>query len=269
MKVRRSFSLAYEHLGGLYLQKADYENALENNTRALEIRRKLSSDFPDNADLRRTLSVSYYNQGEILAKLNRYREATDCYQKDVEIAQSLLAKDPSNEQYRGDTAYGLLRIGDMFVQIGDYNQALLNYKKSQTMRTQDLTADPTNLWKRSSLIESYAKTGKTFSKMGQIELAKTEAAMTFSMMEKTEVEPENAAFRGFFAVTFMDLGETYKNLAEIKSISTVEQSKFNASSCEMYQKSADIMQDMTERKLMAENDEAEFNKLKIILEKCR
>jgi eukaryotic-like serine/threonine-protein kinase len=269
LKVRRSFSLAYEHLGGLFLQKADYENALENNTLALEIRQKLSSDFPDNADLRRTLSVSYYNQGEILAKLNRYPQAMDSYQKYTEIAQSLLAKDPSNEQYRGDTAYGLLRIGDMFVQSREYDQALLNYKKSQTMRTEDVTTDPTNLWKRSSLIESYAKIGKTLSKMGQVERGKAEAVSTFSMMEKTEVEPENAAFRGFFAVTFMDLGETYKNLAEIKSISSLEQSKFNASSCEMYQKSADIMQDMAERKMMAENDEAEFDKLKIILEKCK
>ncbi len=269
LKVRRSFSLAYERLGGLYLQTAEYENALKNNTIALEIRQKLSAEFPLNADFRRTLSVSYYNQGEILAKLNRYREAMDSYQKDTEIAQSLLAKDPNNEQYRGDTAYGLLRIGDMLVQLREYDQALLNYKKSQTMRTEDVTGDPTSLWKRSSLIESYAKIGKTLSKMGQIERAKTEAVATFSMMEKTEVEPENAAFRGFFAVTFMDLGETYKNLADIKSISSLDQSKFNASSCEMYQKSADIMQDMTEREMMVEDDEATFGKLKIILQKCR
>ena len=268
-KIRRIFSVAYEHIGGLFLQKGEYEKALENNTRALEIRQKLAANFPLNADYLRTVSVSYYNQGEILAKLLRYREAMQSYQKDLEIAQSLSAKDPSNEQYRGDIAYAMIRVGDMHFQIGDNSEAMSNYRKSQKMREEDVKADPTNLWKRSSLIESYAKVSKTLSKMGQIEAAKNEASSTFSLMEKTDVEPDNAAIREFFAETFMDLGETYGNLSTIKTVSADEKTKLNKSSCGMYQKASEILQDMTKREMMTKPDEERLEKLEPILEKCQ
>lgn len=268
-KFRRGLSVYYEHVGELYLQLGEYKKALENNSFALEIRQKLADDFPLNADYQRTVSVSYYNQGEILAKLLRYYEALQSYQKDLEIAETLSAKDPSNDEYRDDTAYALIRVGDILVQLSDNNQAMSNYRKSQKMREEDVKADSSNLMKRSSLIESYAKISKTLSKMGQIESAKSEALATFSLLGKTEVESDNAAIRGFFAETFIDLGETYTNLSNLKIISVDEKVKLNISACEMDQKAAEIMQDMTERNMMTKSDMERFDKLKPILDKCQ
>ncbi len=57
-KIRRTFSVTYEHIGMTQLLNGDFEKALENNRRALTIRAKLFADFPDNADYRRTVSVS-------------------------------------------------------------------------------------------------------------------------------------------------------------------------------------------------------------------
>jgi non-specific serine/threonine protein kinase/serine/threonine-protein kinase len=255
-KVQRQFSIGYEHLGGLYLQNGEFEKALTENTRALEIRRNLAEKNPLNADFQRVYAVSFYNQGEIQRNLSRFAEAQESYQKYLEISQNLLAKDPNNEQYRGDTAYGLIRIGDMQLELGKPEQALLNYQKSQKMRVEDVQKDEANLWKRSSLIESHSKISKAFSKMNQTNSAENEIKQTLDLMDKTEVKPDNALFRSFFAETYFELGEAYSNL------------KLTKLSCEMYQKSNEILQDMTNRKIMTKADDERFEKISKALRSC-
>jgi non-specific serine/threonine protein kinase/serine/threonine-protein kinase len=254
--TRRRFSISYEHIGSALQQMNDLPGALENNGKALAIRAALSADFPLNADHQRTLLVSYYNQGEILSLMRRWRDALDSYRKDLELARKLFTADPKNEQYRGDLAYALVREGDMMVRLGDPPNALVSYRKSEALRAADVQADSANLWKRSSLIEARAKICKTLAKSADAVSAAAQCEATFNLMQATTVDATNAAFRSFFADTYADLGEAFAVMAEKASLAAQERMKRWQSARDMYQRSADIWQDMARRGILTKVDAA-------------
>ncbi len=267
-KTRRAVSRSYEHLAGALLSNGDSEKALENNRRGIEIRRILSTDFPLNADYQRALAVSFYWEGRILSKTGRDGEALESYQKYLGIIEKLIAADPNNEVYRGDAAYGLISVGDMQMKLGDAAQAITGYRKAQTLRAGDVKADPTNLWKRSSLIEAHAKICKTLAKTGQAEIAKTECAITFSLMEKTKLEPTNAQDRSLFANTFSDIGEAYSTLAVRRQNNPDEQRKYWLAAREMYERSLQIWQDMRSRGILSSFNQEKPEAAAREIEKC-
>jgi non-specific serine/threonine protein kinase/serine/threonine-protein kinase len=255
-KMRRAFSTIYEHIATVLLSMGDLEKALENNQRALELRQTLTKDFPLNADYLRSLAVSYYWEGEILWPLQRHEEALNSYQKQVDIDEALLKKDPDNELYRGDLAYGLNRVGDLKFYIGSKADAIADFRRAQQIRSEDVKADPTNLWKRTSLIAIQSKLCKMFADTKQPEKAKTECMATLSLMEKTELEPTNAADRSLFADTYFDVGEAYSVL------------DVNQKSCEMYGKSLQIWQDLKQRGLLANNNLGKIETVSTRIAKC-
>lgn len=263
-KLRRATSTAYEHIATVILSMGNYDKALENNHRGLEIRQSLTKDFPLNADYLRALAVSYYWEGEILWKSGRTSEALENYQKDVDIVEKLFLKDPHNEVYRGDLAYGLNRVGDLQFELGKTTEAITNFQRSQTLRAEDVKADPTNLWKRTALIGTQSKICKALAKTGQAEKAKTECAVTLSLMEKTKLEPTNAADRSLFADTYSDLGEAYSVLAMKKSTS-LEGRQF---ACDMYKRSLEIWHDLQSRGLLSNDNLRKIQLASSDLEEC-
>ena len=250
-KMRRAFSVTYEHLATALLSTGDFEKALENNRRGLEIRQALTNDFPLNADYRRALSVSFYWEGEILSKMGRTREALESYQKDLDIVEKLLSADPTNEVYRGDLAYVLNRVGDMQFELGNAAQAITNYRRAQSIRVEDVKADPTNIWKRSSLIGTQAKICKALAETWQVESAKTECAITLSLMEETSLEPTNAQDRSLFADTYSDIGDVYSTIARRRKVNPDERRKNCKTAREMYERSLQIWQDMQNRGIIS------------------
>ena len=255
-KIRRAFSVSHEHLGTALLQKGDLENALAYNRKALDARAALSAEFPLNAEYRRTLLVSYYNEGEILAKMGRDREALESYRKDFAIVEELSAADQQNNQIRDDRAYAHIRIGDMLAKLGDFQEALANYRKCLDLRGEDVKADPSNLWKRASLIEAHAKTAKTLAKMPEPDAALAMCRETLSLMEKTPVEPTNAAVRGFFADTYVDLAEAYSALASGNDGAATNRKEQRQIACDMYRRSLEILNDMRNRAILSAADAA-------------
>jgi non-specific serine/threonine protein kinase/serine/threonine-protein kinase len=250
-RLRRSFSVTYEHIGTALLQTGELERALEHNRQALAARAALCADFPLNADYRRTLLVSYYNDGEILAKMGRDREALESYRMDLRIAEELSAADPKNSQYRDDRAYALIRIGDMLDKLREFPQALAHYRQSLELRREDVQGDPANLWKRASLIEAHAKIAKTLAGTDETQAALAESQETLALMEKTTLEPTNAAIRGFFADTFADLGEAHSMLAALGGAGSSDQRRI---ACNLYRRSLEIFQDLRQRAILSAAD---------------
>ncbi len=267
-KTRRAVSRSYEHLASTLLSNGDSDKALENNRRGIEIRQVLSNDFPLNADYLRALAVSFYWEGRILSKMERDGEALESYQKYLGIIEKLISADPNNEVYRGDAAYGLISVGDMQMKLGNAAQAITGYRKAQTLRAGDVKADPTNLWKRSSLIEAHAKICKTLAKIGQAESATTECATTFSLMEKTSLEPTNAQDRSLFANTYSDIGEAYWALALRRQNNFDEQRKYWLAAREMYERSLQIWQDMRSRGILSSFNREKPEAAARAIEKC-
>ncbi len=152
----------------------------------------------------------------------------------------------------------------MLAKIGDNEAALVNYRKSLEIRANDVKADPSNLWKRSSLIEAHAKICKTLARSGNVSAALAAAAETLALMNKTAVEPTNAAIRSFFGDTYSDVGEAYAALAlRQKSIAEGRRKYWN-SAREMYERSLQIWQDMQSRGILSNID---INKPEIIVRK--
>jgi len=249
--MRRAISVAYEHIGSALLQLEDLTGALENNTRALQIRTALAHDFPLNADHQRTLLVSYYNQGEILAGLGRIHEALDNYRKDVAIGEKRLRADPDNEQPRGDLAYGLVRVGDMRFKLGEYVAALDNYRHSQNLRARDVKSDATNLWKRASLIEAKAKICKTLAAQ-QSEEVEQPCSEVLAMMQATVLDAGNEAIRSFFADTYTDLAQAQTFLA--RSAAPDERRERLMTARGLYSRSLDIWRDLKRRNILSQAD---------------
>ena len=250
-KTRRAFSRACEHIASAFISTGELEKAFDYNRRGLEIRQSLVKDFPQNAYYPRALSVSFYWEGRILSNMGRTQEALQSYQNDLDIVEKLLLADPDNEAHRGDAAYALIEIGDLHSELNDTKQALANYRRAQTIRAGDVKADPTNLWKRSSLIEAYAKICKTLAKTGQAENAETECEITFSLMEKTSLEPTNVQDRSLFADSYSDIAEAYSTLASLRKDNLAERRKYWITARQMYERSFQIWQDLQNRGIIS------------------
>ena len=248
--VRWAVANTYEHIATVLISTGSLEKALENNHRGLEIRQSLTKDFPFNAHYLRALAVSFYWEGEILWKMRRQGEALASYQKDIDIVEKLFSQDPNNEVYRGDLSYGLNRVGDLQFELSDTANAVLNYTRSQILSAEDLKADPSSLWKRSSLIGTQAKLCKALAITKQFESAKKEFTATLSLMENTTLEPSNAADRSAFADAYFDLGEAYSVIAMKEPNSSPAIQK----SCEMYQSSLHIWQDLQDRRILSNDN---------------
>ena len=247
------------------ISTGDFDQALENNRRALEISQSLSKDFPLNADYLRALAVSYYWEGEILWKFERQREALESYRKDVDIVDKLFTEDPNNEVYRGDLAYGLRRVGDLQLVLGSTADSITNLHRTQSILSEDVKADPTSLWKRSSLIGTQSRICILLAKSGQAEKAKTECTLTFSLMEQTKLEPTNAADRSLFADSYFDLGEAYSMLAVKKSRDSQERQ----TACQMYRRSLEIWQDLKHRGIISKDNLEKIEQVSSQITTCK
>jgi serine/threonine protein kinase len=211
-QILRALSVVREQAGSALTVTGDLAGALAHHREALKLRERLAAASPLNADYKRTVLVSWYNIGEVLSMLGDTRQALDSYRRDLEIAEGLLAADPKNEEYRGDVAYASIRVGDMLAALGRPVGALGNYRRSLAMREADVRSDPTNLWKRSSLIEAHAKISGVLV-AGDPPAALAEANRTLALMEATDVDPQNAVIRSFFAETYANLGDVHAALA--------------------------------------------------------
>ena len=268
-RVRRSFSVAYEHEASALAALGDLPGALDRNRRARGLREELAAEFPLNADYLRTVDVSYYNEGEILAQMGRVGEALDSYLQDLHIARRLMSADPRNEQFRGDVAYAEIRVGDMFVRRGEPARALPSYHASMVLRAQDVKVDSANIWKRSSLIEAHAKTAKALALLGREQPALAEIDATRALMKATAVPRDEASILGFFADSYVDLGDAQATMSRADAIPALRREELCGAARELYRDALAIWSDMASRRILSAPDQAKPKAVERRLQLCR
>jgi eukaryotic-like serine/threonine-protein kinase len=218
--LQRGLSVVRELEGSAHMLAGDLEAALDRHRAALALRERIAAANPLNADYQRIVSVSWYNIGEVLSALGETEQALDSFRRDAAIVERLAAADPQNEQYRGDLAYAYIRVGDMLAKLGASAEALGSYRSSLELRAADVTRDPANLWKRGSLIEAHAKISSALLAVNPT-AARLEAEKALALMDETEIDPQNALFRSFFAHTYADIGDLHAQLARDSAEHTV------------------------------------------------
>ncbi len=213
VRVRRGYSVAYEHLGLLLFEMARFPEAVENVHRSVEVRRALVRDDPLNTDYRYITGIALYNEGEILAAMGRVREAEALYRENVTLHAELHRRDPASEQYRGGLAYAEVRVGDMLVRQGQDKAALPYFEKASSRRVGDVAADSTNLWKRAALIEADARIAQVMSRTGPPGRASELLDRVTAFMNRTRVDSTDAVIRSFVAETEGTLATAYVDVS--------------------------------------------------------
>jgi eukaryotic-like serine/threonine-protein kinase len=247
----RALSVALEQTGAAFMFEGDLPHALASHREALKLRQQLTATAPFNADYQRTVGVSWYNIGEVLAAQGKVRDALDSYQHQVDIASRLLGADHKNQEYRGDLAYSEVRVGDMLAQLHRTRGALASYRRSLPLREEDVHEDPSNLWKRSSLIEIHAKLSGVLATSDPA-AALVEAGKALSLMRSTQLDPQNAEIRSFFAQTYADLADIHMQLAAKEQAASAG-ARLRAAR-ELYRRGEEIWKSLDERAALSNED---------------
>ena len=108
----------FNYLGIAYMDKGDYEKAIEYYTRSLTIREKvLSKEHPD-------LATSYNNLGSFYWKSGDYDKAIDYHTKALTIREKVLG----NEHPDVGSSYN--NLGVAYADKGDYDKAIEYHSKA-------------------------------------------------------------------------------------------------------------------------------------------
>jgi non-specific serine/threonine protein kinase/serine/threonine-protein kinase len=122
--ITRMLGTTYGRIGNSLLENTDqYAEALQMNTRAYEIDRRMVEADPNNMLTRKLLAYSLIGMGDALVHLKRPQDAL---QKQIEAAKLLngiLDADPKNEEARYNVAYSLSEASATDILLGDLDTA--------------------------------------------------------------------------------------------------------------------------------------------------
>ena len=120
----------YNSLGRLYLHMNEFEQALEYQQKALEIKESLMSDHVMNAFI-------YADIANIYSTQEKFEEALEYHLKALELRNRFLPRDSHC------TAWSLYQVGKIFYHLNDLSMAREYYQKSLGIFR---TYAKTNLW---------------------------------------------------------------------------------------------------------------------------
>ena len=263
VRVRRGYSVAYEHLGMLLFDMAQFPAALENVHRAVELRRQLARDEPLNTDFRFITGIALYNEGEILAASGRTADAEARYRENLALHAALERSDPASEQYRGGLAYAEVRVGDMLARQGRHAEALAFFRQASARRIGDVTSDSANLWKRAALIEADARIAQTVARTGSPPQAAQLLGRVTAFMDGTTVDTSDAVIRTFFAETDGGLAGAWAALASRASGLKADACRHSA---RLFAKSTGTWADMARRGIASPLDSTKLRAMHLASE---
>ncbi|MDQ1351579.1 MAG: hypothetical protein QG657_1884 [Acidobacteriota bacterium] len=153
-------AIVYHRMGNLYLGLGEYEAALTQYRKSLEIKEKIGDSKGVSASLH-NIGIFYQNKGDYDAALTQYR-------KSLEI-------DEKNDDIQGE-AKSLHQIGNIFYLKGEYEAALTQYRKSMEIKEKigDIQGVSTSL----------LQIGMIYQEKGEYETALTQYRKSLEIKEK-------------------------------------------------------------------------------------
>ena len=142
-ELLRELAAAYDKVGDIWRPErgasfGDTSVALANYETAMDMRRVLVADHPDDRDLRRAMARGHWRIGLVLRATGDVEGALAAYRKDLEISEALAELDP---KYRLDHAVALADVGAALKDQGRIEEARRHYEQSLALREQVLADD--------------------------------------------------------------------------------------------------------------------------------
>ncbi len=176
IEVTKGNYIAYDSLGGTYMNKGDYRKALQYYDKEIEINPRYPNAFYNRgvaradlrdyqqalADYQKTVELdpgyanAYYNGGNIFASFGNYQDSISCYRKAVQANPELIG------------AYN--NMGNSYAAIGDYAQAIANFTKVMEL-------DP-------GYVNAYLMRGIAYRKLGDTQRAYADLEAAARLGEK-------------------------------------------------------------------------------------
>ena len=191
---------SYNNIGIVYNNRGNYDKALEYLKQALDIYEKvLGKEHPDTA-------ASYGNIGTIYANRGDYEKAVEYYKLAVDIYEKVLGKE------HPDTAISYNNIGVLYMNRGDYDKALEYYKLALDIREKVLGKE------HPDTAISYNNIGVLYMNRGDYDKALEYYKLALDIREKVlgKEHPDTAKSYYDIGVVNMNRGDYNKTLEYYK-----------------------------------------------------
>ncbi len=167
---QKGMANAYNLIGYIYQNKADYKTALKNYLLAMSIREKIN-DKAGRVSSENNTGLLFYLQGNNKEALNHYSKAK-------KILMEIISKDSSNVDYKDRLASIHNNLGMIFSDENKENEALNNYFEALK-----LTKEIDNKTKMSEILNNI---GNIFNRKEDYEQALIYYSKSLKISEKTD-----------------------------------------------------------------------------------
>ncbi|MCA9189548.1 MAG: serine/threonine protein kinase [Planctomycetales bacterium] len=131
-------------LGRVHVQMRDYDVALENFRRAIELRESLAHSFADAREYRRLWANALMDSGLVMRRMAKLDVSAQLLDQAQAIRLSLLAEDPTDNVARSDLAIGQFDQAQLELELGNWSlveqhvqQAIPYFQQLITMEPED------------------------------------------------------------------------------------------------------------------------------------
>jgi len=129
----------YDVMGAVYADKGDYQKAIEYYQKAISFN-------PGNINARNNLAKAYNNRGVVLVGQNKFQEAIDAYIKALEIT-------PEDAQFKRNLESAYWKLANYYTEKKNWGKAIEIYRKL-------LKLNPNNKDAHCAIAEAYFNLGR-------------------------------------------------------------------------------------------------------------
>jgi tetratricopeptide (TPR) repeat protein len=217
---------AHRELGDWHQERKEYDEALGEYGKSMEIQKRLNDKDPSYFVPIRSLAVSNRQSGRALRQQGRFGEAVESYEKARAFREQLFNKDRANRTRQSDLATADMEAADAETEFATHLDAAA--PEQTRMRDQNL-ADAVKLYRvaisifdelrpryDTDVFNCYTKVGDIYILQADPDSALAEYRTASGIaLDKASTEPINAAWQRGLVNSYVKMGDI---LAEKKSV---------------------------------------------------
>ena len=267
-ELRRVLSTTHDYMGRSLFLRGDVMAALESNARALELRVALAAQYPTDATLRRMVAISYQMDADIRDLAGDSAGALAGFRRKLAMDEALLAADPANAQAHGDIGYSHERLGDILAKRGAHAEALSHYRRASDEWESGTQSG--NMALAVKLASTRAGVARAEANLGHRSAALDAIRRAEAAADQAPDDPTDVGQRGIRAQAYEYLADAYVALAKRTGTLPAADAKAHwSAACRMFQRSADVWDDMRRRGILAGNDAGKTEVVARELSRCK
>ncbi len=140
----RDLSVAYEKVAHALQGTGRQSDALKQLQQALELRKQIASQEPDNTGFQRDLAIAHESLGDLQLKQGHRNDARSNYEHSLDIRDRLSTSDPKNIIWQRDVAVTRVKLGDIAAGKQETAKAIEHYSGSRQVLDRLSAFDSTN-----------------------------------------------------------------------------------------------------------------------------